>query len=133
MSQSKAASAPTQSHQSAATPQRTTGQAGNPSINLENLSAAQVTEVILRAFDEHPEDIVAQLRIAAETLGWLDEIFTTIKNEALDPRNGFRIQRLAEAGAYLAFDFGNIADHRQEKYIERLRAKGVIGSNGGTQ
>lgn len=38
---------------------------------------------------------------------------------------GNRIKRPAEAGAYLALDAGNYADHQNETIIECLRADGA--------
>lgn len=76
-------------------------------------------------FGGHPEDVISPLSTAANALGWLEEIFVTIKNEALNERNGLRIQKLAEAGAYLAVDFASYADSEYEGYRERLQTAGV--------
>lgn len=83
-------------------------------------------------FGEHPEDVISPIKSAADALGWLEELFNTIKREALNERSGFRIKHLAEAGAYLAADIGNFADCQHETMIERLRTAGVVPAEGAT-
>lgn len=83
-------------------------------------------------FGETPEDVISPIKSAADALGWLEELFNTIKREALDQGNSYRIKHLAEAGAYLASDIGNFADCQHETMIERLRTAGVIPTQGAT-
>ena len=83
-------------------------------------------------FGEHPEDVIAPINSASDTLYWLEEIFKTISREALNERNGYRIKHLAEAGAYLAFDIANFAGCQHETMIERLRTAGVVAAEGAT-
>jgi hypothetical protein len=79
-------------------------------------------------FGEHPEDVISSINGAAEALGWLEEIFATIKNEADDARNRGRIKKLAAAGEYLAFDYANFTACKHEEYRDRLKAAGLIDS-----
>lgn len=81
-------------------------------------------------FGEHPEDVISATKCAADALGWLEVIFTTIKNEALTERNGHRIRQLAEAGAYLAADISNYAGCQHETLTARLRTAGVVRDPG---
>ena len=81
-------------------------------------------------FGEHPEDVISPINSAAEALMWLEEILRTIIREALDEHNGYRIKRLAEAGAYLALDMGNYAECQHETMIDRLRTAGVVSAKG---
>jgi hypothetical protein len=84
--------------------------------------------IVKDLFDAHPEDVISPINSAAEALTWLEEIFDTIKKEALDGRNGYRIQRLAAAGAYIAADMGDYADHMYKNYLERLQIAGAVAS-----
>lgn len=83
-------------------------------------------------FGEHPEDVIAPINSASDTLYWLEEIFKTISRDALDASAGYRIKHLAEAGAYLAFDIANFAGCQHETMIERLRTAGVVAAEGAT-
>lgn len=82
-------------------------------------------EIVKQLFGDYPEDVISPIKSAADTLGWLEEIFNTIKNEALKERNGCRIKQLAEAGAYLASDMSNYVGCAHENYIDRLIAAGL--------
>lgn len=84
-------------------------------------------------FGEVPEDVISPIKSAAEALGWLEEIFKTISREALHERNGYRLKRLADAGAYLAFDFHEYAGCRHEEMLGRLRGAGVARAEGAVQ
>ena len=84
-------------------------------------------EIVKQLFGDHPEDIVSPIKSAAEALSWLEELFKTIEQEALQERNGYRIKELAAMGAYLALDMGNYAGHVHETYIDRLQTAGVVG------
>jgi hypothetical protein len=88
-------------------------------------------EIVKEMFGDHPEDVISSIKCAADTLGWLEEIFITIKNEALVERNGYRIKQLAEAGAYLALDVSNYAGYQHETYTKRLQAAGVAPASAG--
>lgn len=90
-------------------------------------------EIVKELFGEHPEDVISPIKSAADTLGWLEEVFITIKNEALIERNGCRIRQLAEAGAYLAMDMSNYAGCQYETYINRLKDAGVVPASAGVR
>lgn len=85
-------------------------------------------------FGEYPADVIAPIKSAADGLAQLEEIFITIAREATDDRNGyrnghrlgFRIKRLAEAGAYLASDIGNCTGHQYETMLQRLVDQGIV-------
>lgn len=91
-----------------------------------------------KLFGEYPEDVIAPIKSAADGLAQLEEIFITIAREATDDRNGFRnghrlgfrIKRLAEAGAYLAFDIGNCTGHQYETMLQRLVEQGIVSKRG---
>lgn len=85
--------------------------------------------IVKDLFGDYPEDVISPIKSVADALSWLEEIFTTIKNEALEGRNGYRIKQLAEAGAYLAADMGNYACSKHESYLERLQSAGFAPLN----
>lgn len=76
-------------------------------------------------FGQYPEDVISPLKSAADALLWLNEICTTIKNEALDERKGYRIKRLADAGAYIAQEFSNYAGCEYETMLDCLNDAGI--------
>lgn len=90
----------------------------------------QAIELCEELFGEHPEDVISPINGAHDTLIWLEEIFKTISSEALIAGNGYRIKRLAEAGAHLAFDMANSVGCHHETMIDRLRNAGVIPAGG---
>jgi hypothetical protein len=92
------------------------------------LNALEQVAIVKALFDDHPEDVITPINSAAEALTWLEEIFDTIKKEALDGRNGYRIQRLAAAGAYIASDMSDYADLMYKHYLERLQIAGAVAS-----
>ena len=81
-------------------------------------------------FGEHPEDVIGPIKSAADALGWLEELFNTIGNEALNERSGHRIKQLAAMGAYVASETSNFSDHIHETLIDRLRTAGIVTSEG---
>lgn len=88
------------------------------------------TEAAREIFGEHPEDVISPMDTAAETLGWLEEIFRVIKEEAdAGKANSERVRRLAEAGAYLASDISNYVDGRYETIRNHLRVAGLAKLN----
>lgn len=87
--------------------------------------AISLTNVCQQVFGDHPVDVVSAIGWGEESLGWLEEIFRTIANDALDGRKGYRIKHLAELGAYLALDFSNLSGTQREKYQDNLIASGV--------
>lgn len=93
---------------------------------MANNAVNPSTEIVKNIFDDHPEDVISPIKSAADTLGWLVEIFDTIKNDALDGRNGYRIKHLAEAGAYLALNMADYVGHMHETYLDRLIKAGVV-------
>lgn len=88
-------------------------------------------EVCQRLFDNHPEDVISPIKSAADTLGWLEELFRTIECEALNERNSYRIKHLAEMGAYLASDMSNLMGCQYETMVDRLRNTGDVPVKGG--
>lgn len=74
----------------------------------------------------HPEDALLPLGSAKSTLFQLEQIFHCISEMAGLPGAGHRIKHLADAGAYLAMDFGNFADCELESMMNRLRAAGAV-------
>lgn len=92
--------------------------------------ASESTEIVKNLFGDHPEDVIGPIQSAAEALSWLEEIFRTIVAEVrIDSPSGYRIKRLAEAGAYLALDMGDYVSHSHETYLDRLKDAGVIGDS----
>lgn len=90
----------------------------------------QSIEAIRTMFGEHPEDVINPINCASDTLYSLEELFNTIKHEALKEHNGNRIKRLAEIGAYVAQDMANFTDSEYENMIGRLRNAGVVTFQG---
>lgn len=90
-------------------------------------TAAQSLEACRAIFGASPEDVLIPADGAKETLFQLAEIFRSIAHDALDGRNGQRIKHLAEAGAYLASDFGNFVDCELERLRDNLHKAGVMG------
>lgn len=76
-------------------------------------------------FDHHPEDVIAPLGYAGDALGWLEELFRIIADDALTPNRGWRIKKLAELGAYVASESSNFAGHMHETFTEHLQAAGI--------
>ena len=101
--------------------------------NTYSSNATPAVETCRALFGEHPEDVISPIKSASDALGWLEELFNTIKNEALTERNGYRIKHLAEMGAYLAFDMSNYAGCQHETMVDRLRTAGVLHGNGGVR
>lgn len=83
----------------------------------------QAVEACLQLFGARPEDVLIPIKSAADALSWLEEIFNTIKAEALNG-SGVRIKQLAEAGAYIAMDIGNFAGCKHEEFIRTIRKNG---------
>lgn len=52
------------------------------------LGALEQVAIVKELFDAHPEDVISPINSAAEALTWLEEIFATIKKEAINERNG---------------------------------------------
>lgn len=79
------------------------------------------------AFGLLPEDVIAPILCGADAFHWMDEIFKTIKEEAEKngPVSHFRIKHLAEAGAYLAFDYANFLGTQHEDMTEKLATAGI--------
>lgn len=88
-------------------------------------TAADPIEAAKKLFGEHPEDVISHIRTAADALGWLEEIFITIARESMSQNNGVRLRKLAELGAYLAFDMANLTDCRHEEMLGRLIEAGA--------
>lgn len=93
--------------------------------------AAKPVEACRNLFGEHPVDVISPINTAADAISWLEELFRTISKEALVESSGYRIKSLAEAGAYIASEIGNYAEHRHETMNDRLRAAGVIPAERG--
>ena len=72
---------------------------------MANTDSSNITPAVKTCqdlFGEHPEDVISPIKSASDAFDWLEELFNTIKTEALNERNGYRIKHLAEMGAYLA-------------------------------
>lgn len=78
------------------------------------------------AFGQHPEDVLAPAKMAAEGFGWLNEIFVSIKREAEGGNFPPRIVKLAAAGAYIAVDLENYCGSEHEGMLRNLRNVGVL-------
>lgn len=89
------------------------------------MNATGRIEVVKAVFGDHPEGVIGVINSAADALQWLEEILQTISREALDERKGYRIKRLAEAGAHLAQDMGDYTGCRHEEMMAKLREAGV--------
>ena len=78
-------------------------------------------------FGCHPEDVIDSIKTASKCLGWMESICKAIdaSMQSKNPADRFHAQRLAEAGAYLAQDFANIADTEQEEMRAALKQSGV--------
>lgn len=92
------------------------------------MKTTSVVENARAIFGAHPEDVISPIKSTAEALGWLEEIFNTIKNEEIDRPNSGRIKKLAELGAYIALDIGNYADSEHEQRLDFLQKAGVVNS-----
>lgn len=88
----------------------------------ENISIQAVRNLL----GDHPEDVISPIKNASDALIWIEEILITIKKEALNEHNGYRIKHLAEAGAYIAGDMGNYAGHMHEIYLDRLQSASIV-------
>lgn len=88
-------------------------------------------ETIRRLFGESPEDVISPINCASDALLQLVEIFNTIRDEALNERNGYRIKYLAAAGSYIAHDMSNYTDCVYESMINRLREAGIVSAEEG--
>jgi hypothetical protein len=72
----------------------------------------------------NPQDVLNTIKAAADALGWVAEIFSSIEKELQTPGEAWsdgRIKRLAEMGRYIASDFENIAGSQHDAY-ERNRS-----------
>ncbi len=89
--------------------------------------ATTLKEAAHKAFDLHPEDVISPARCGAEAFHWLDEIFKTIRDEARNNALGctHRIKHLADAGAYLAFDYANYCGSQYEGMARHLSNAGI--------
>lgn len=86
-----------------------------------------LSEACNEAFGLHPEDVAAPIKAGADVCLWLDEIFKTIREEAEKngPVSHLRIKYLANAGAYLAFDYANYLGSQHEDMTEKLATVGI--------
>lgn len=78
-------------------------------------------------FGEMPEDVIYPIKSASNRLLLLNAIFKAIKNEASEENDPSQIKYLAEAGAYLAIDYGYFADNQHETMMLSLKAQGLAG------
>lgn len=83
-----------------------------------------IERTVKQAFANGPEDVISPLKCAADTFMGLHEILNTIRDEA-KAQNSFRIQHLADAGAYLAFDHANYCGCQYEHMAASLGAVGI--------
>ncbi len=87
--------------------------------------ANQFIDPVKNLFGQHPLDVISPINSASESLLQLAELFKTISKEALIERNGYRIKRLAEAGAHIADDMSNYTDCVHESLVNNLRKSGI--------
>jgi hypothetical protein len=100
------------------------GKARTAAASAENMGHVENTKAL---FGKHPVDVISPIRSAAEVLGWLEEIFQVISREAEAARmNTVRVKSLADAGAYLASDFGNYVGVEHETMLESFRLCGIV-------
>lgn len=89
-----------------------------------------LTEASCQLFGEHPEDVISPIDSAAEALGWLEEIFSVIKQRAEAGQATLsQVKRLADAGAYIANNMGGYVESRYRDMSERLEI--ANSTNGG--
>lgn len=81
-------------------------------------------------FGEHPEDVITPINSATEALCWLEELFKTIEQEALNERSGYRIKHLAEMGAYLACNMSDFTGSQYETMMGSLRTALAVSAEG---
>lgn len=75
----------------------------------------------IELFGEYPGDVITPLEYASETLGSLEEIFISIKQEAA-ASNDSRIKRLAAAGEFIASFAIDYIDERHRTMDDHLCA-----------
>jgi hypothetical protein len=94
---------------------------------MTQATTAQIEQTIKDAFGLWPEDVIAPARMASDVFHQLAELFKTIKDEAEKngPVSHRRIKHLAGAGAYLAFDFGELASGQFSDMAAHLNAAGI--------
>ena len=86
----------------------------------------QLLETLKSAFDEHPDDVIGVLRVAAETLDQLEAIFISIEGDLERSRSPLtHTRKMAGAGRYIASDIANHVDCMREKYEGSLRDHGI--------
>ncbi len=96
---------------------------------MSKAPALDHVENIKALFGSHPEDVIQPIKTAADVLGWLEEIFQTLTQEAKAERmNSVRMNRAIDVGLYLASDFGNHMDCEHERMLEALRLAGVVAA-----
>lgn len=84
-------------------------------------------ETVHTVTGQHPEDIVASLNTASETMRWLHQIFVQIEEKTKrkgDPVALSDIATLAGMGNYLATDFANLFDVQQEDMAAAIKKAG---------
>ncbi|MEY4593012.1 MAG: hypothetical protein RIR18_1907 [Pseudomonadota bacterium] len=72
-----------------------------------------------------PEGALYGYKTGSDALGWLEEIFKTIQQDAMDEIKSYRVKRLAELGAYVAGDLSNSLHQEHGGYIKRLKDAGI--------
>lgn len=92
----------------------------NAATTPSQSSRAAAIDACRALFGEHPEDVIAPIKCAADALWWLDEIFKTLSREELHERNSIRIKHLSECGSYLANEFANFAGCQHEAIQTRI-------------
>ena len=90
------------------------------------MKAEDMIASIKEAFGEHPEDVLASVKTAAEGFGWLNEILISIKREVEGGNASPRIVKLAAAGAYLAADLENYFGTQHESMLHKLQEVGIL-------
>lgn len=90
-----------------------------PALTIDAVAACN------ELFGQHPEDVITPIKTATDALDQVYEILKTIEKEALEPSCLYRLKRLADAGATIAFEAAEFSGTEHERMISRLREAGV--------
>ena len=89
-------------------------------------AATSLLSTLTDAFGEHPDDVLLEMRIAADTLEEIEALFAAIKGalEKTEHRDSYAA-RLASLGAYLAADRSSLIHCAREKFRDCLLSHGI--------
>lgn len=93
---------------STATPTRPVSHPAAPAPVAFKRCSESTSDQCMRIFGEaHPDDVLAPLKAAVETIYWFKSLFKVIEES---PETSIHIRNLAGMGHYVAEDIGNITD-----------------------